>query len=68
MFEVTGLSEAQIEALSIMMDALGYQYDEDYTCLYGAGWGPVGIRTLSSPATLDLFHILCEPWILIIIA
>jgi hypothetical protein len=48
--DITELSEEDVVLISVMLDDNGFQYDEDYTTLYGAGWTITGVRIMSVKA------------------
>ncbi|MEX2179333.1 MAG: hypothetical protein WD801_11515 [Gemmatimonadaceae bacterium] len=41
--EIKGLTEKQVEVLTEQLEAGGFDYDVDYTTLYGEGWAIVGL-------------------------
>jgi hypothetical protein len=48
--DIKDLSEEDVVLLSVMLDDAGFQYDTDYTTLYGAGWAVTGLRIMSVQA------------------
>ena len=48
--DITELSEEDVVLISVMLDDNGFQYDEDYTTLYGPGWTVTGVRIMSVQA------------------
>ena len=48
--QITGITEDEVVSASALLDESGFQYDEDYTTLYGAGWAVVGIEFTNADA------------------
>ena len=48
--EIKDLSEEDVVLISVMLDDAGFEYDTDYTTLYGAGWAVTGVRIMNPRA------------------
>jgi hypothetical protein len=47
LFQVTNLSASHAAAVMEMLERDGFEYDTDFTTVYGAGWRIVGIRAMT---------------------
>lgn len=56
--EITGLGEAEVNALSEMLVAEGLEHDVDFTTLYGREWDICGIRAMTAPAMSAVAHLI----------
>ena len=48
--DIKDLSEQDVVLISVMLDDNGFEYDTDYTTLYGPGWTVTGVRIMSVEA------------------
>jgi hypothetical protein len=48
--QITGMNEDDVVVASGLLDDAGFQYDEDYTTLYGAQWAIVGMQFSNADA------------------
>jgi len=57
-FRVTEITEAEVVRASTHLEQLGYEYDVDYTTLYGANGAPVGLEITSEGAAQSAINLL----------
>jgi hypothetical protein len=50
---ITGVTEAEVERVTALLDVHGFEYDADYTTLYGAAWAIVGLE-FTNPAAAQV--------------
>lgn len=47
---ITTLTEREVTQLAKALEAEGFEYDEDYTTLYGSGWSITGVELYTANA------------------
>lgn len=48
--DITGITEDEVVSASALLDESGFEYDEDYTTLYGPRWAIIGLQVANPNA------------------
>lgn len=56
-YDILEMNAEEVESFSNDLASAGFEYDRDFTTVYGNGWELVGVRLLSSRAIQYAGHI-----------
>lgn len=54
--EITDIGEGAATSACAALDKAGFDFDKDYTCLYGANWRITGLQFSNRAAAICVLH------------